>query len=126
MKRSAFKTTSKPMNRVSPKRRAYRASEEGQDALDYMGRVRAGGCIICRLFGEQQLSPTQAHHPIHGRYSARKAPDKDCLGICEGHHQGNFDTSKIALHREPDKWKDRYGLDTDYIKEQRKLVGERQ
>ena len=113
-----------PIRRVSRKRAAQHASSEGKADLAYMGRVRDGPCIICRLFGEQQLSPTQAHHPIHGRYSARKAPARDCLGICEGHHQGNFDGSKIALHREPDEWKARYGLDTDYIEEQRRQLGE--
>ena len=112
------------MKQRSDKRRKQHASSEGKADLEWMGEVRSGPCIICRLFGEQQLSPTQAHHPIHGRYSARKAPAKDCLGLCEGHHMGDFDTSKIALHREPDKWKAKYGLDTDYIKEQRKLVGE--
>lgn len=32
MRRTAFKPSTKPMRKVSAKRRAYRASEEGQDA----------------------------------------------------------------------------------------------
>lgn len=128
MKRSGFKTRGQPlraktqMRRVSKKKQQYRQSSEGRAALDYMGVVRTLPCIICQTHGEPQTSHTQAHHPIMGRYGTRKAPDGDCVALCEGHHQGMFDTSKIAIHREPKRWREVYGLDTDYIEATREAV----
>ena len=72
-------------------------------------------CIICREYGFKQESRTQVHHCIHGRYSTKRAPDSMTIPLCEGHHQGLRDTSKIALHREPDRWRQEYGQDTDWI-----------
>jgi hypothetical protein len=81
----------------------------------YLASVRELPCCICQAFGEPQLSPTAAHHVIHGRYGQRKTPDCMAIPLCEGHHQGGFDTSKTAIHREPAKWKRLYGPDTDYV-----------
>lgn len=82
---------------------------------DYLKRVRGLRCCICDGFGEAQNSPTQAHHPIHGRGGNLKTPDRMAIPLCEGHHQGDFDTSKIALHREPDMWREAYGIDREYV-----------
>lgn len=81
----------------------------------YLSRVRELPCCICEAFGEPQRSPTQAHHPIHGRFSQRKVPDRMSIPLCEGHHQGDFDISKLALHREPDAWRKAYGEDHEWI-----------
>lgn len=81
----------------------------------YLAKVRELPCIICTSFGEQQLSPTTAHHPIHDRYATRKVPDEQAVPLCCGHHRGDFDTSKVAVHREPAKWKRLYGADHEYI-----------
>lgn len=91
----------------------------------YMADVAELPCWICALFGMQQLSPTQVHHVIHGRYGTRRAPDRDTIPLCEGHHQGLMDTSKIALHREPSKWKRLYGPDHSYIERTRQAVEDR-
>lgn len=80
----------------------------------YLAAVREMPCIICEEFDEVQLSPTTAHHPIMGRYGTRKRPDITALPVCDGHHQGTFDTSKVAIHREPAKWRELYGKDIDY------------
>lgn len=72
-------------------------------------------CCICHEYGLPQLSPTQAHHCIHGRYSTRRAPDEMTIPLCEGHHQGDFDTTKVALHRHPAEWRRAYGEDTRWI-----------
>lgn len=81
----------------------------------YLAAVRELPCVICHAFGEPQLSPTSAHHCIHGRFSQRKAPDRAAIPLCEGHHQGLRDKSKTAVHAEPTKWKRLYGEDTEYI-----------
>jgi len=80
----------------------------------YLAKVRELPCCICEAFGEPQLSATTAHHPIHGRFSQRKTPDRMAIPLCDGHHQGSFDGSKIAVHAEPTKWKRLYGEDHEY------------
>lgn len=82
---------------------------------DYLELVRQLPCCICEAFGEHQTSPTTAHHPIHDRFATRKVPDAQAIPLCEGHHQGNFDTGKLALHRHPSKWRRFYGADHEWI-----------
>lgn len=91
-----------------------RSKPSGKDPV-YLGRVAKLPCAICYHYGLPQLSPTQVHHCIHGRHGFRKVPDRQTIPLCEGHHQGDFDTSKIAVHREPKAWKAAYGEDRDYI-----------
>ena len=81
----------------------------------YLAKVRELPCIICASYGEQQLSPTTAHHPIHDRYATRKVPDSMTIPLCEGHHQGLIDRSKVALHHEPSKWRRLYGDDVTWL-----------
>ena len=78
--------------------------------------IHAMPCCICEEYGMIQMSPTQEHHSIHGRYSAVKTPACMTIPLCEGHHQGDFDTSKIALHREPHLWRRMYGADHKWVK----------
>ncbi len=80
-----------------------------------MARVAKLPCVICYEYGMQQKSRTTVHHCIHGRYGTRKAPDTMVIALCEGHHQGNFDASKIAIHRQPKKWREEYGDDTSWL-----------
>lgn len=103
-----------PMRRVSKKSAARRASPEGQEDAAYLGRVRSLPCCICEAFGEEQLSPTTAHHVFHGRFSRLKTPDNMAIPLCDGHHQGDRDTSKLAIHRAKATWAERYGEDHEY------------
>jgi hypothetical protein len=89
-------------------------AEKAKPDPDYLDAVRELPCCICEAYGEPQLSPTTAHHPIHGRFSHRKVPDRMAIPLCDGHHQGNFDHSKVAVHREPTKWKRLYGEDHEF------------
>lgn len=82
---------------------------------DYLEAVRRLPCCVCEAFGEAQISLTTAHHWIMGRGGNRRTPDKEAIPLCEGHHQGLFDTSKIAIHREPKAWREAYGADRDYV-----------
>lgn len=83
--------------------------------LKYLEQVRALPCCICQAFGEMQLSPSTAHHPICGRYGNRRTADEMAIPLCDGHHQGDFDKSKLAIHRDRAEWVEKYGPDTDYI-----------
>ena len=81
----------------------------------YLQELRGRGCVVCLRFGEAQRSATTAHHTIHDRFSMAKRPDREAIPLCEGHHQGNFDTSKIAIHRRPEFWRETYGPDWSYL-----------
>ena len=64
-----------------------------------------------------QLSRTTVHHVFHGRYSSAREDDEKTIPLCDGHHQGEFDTSKIAIHREKARWAELYGEDYTYLPE---------
>ncbi|WP_212525886.1 Ref family recombination enhancement nuclease [Actibacterium sp. MT2.3-13A] len=72
-------------------------------------------CVICHEYNYQQVTPTQVHHCIMGRFSTRRAPDSMTIPLCDGHHLGMFDTTKVALHRSPQAWRAAYGPDTDWL-----------
>lgn len=81
----------------------------------HLARVRELPCCICYEWSLPQMSPTTAHHPIHGRGKNTKVADELAIPLCDGHHQGTFDRSKVALHREPTKWKQLYGNDIEWV-----------
>lgn len=89
----------------------------------YLVKVREMPCVICEAFGEPQLSPTTAHHPIHDRHGQHKRPDDTAIPLCDGHHQGLWDGSKLAVHKAPEAWRDRYGADHEYIDVTRDRLG---
>lgn len=95
---------------------------EKKEGKDRMAAIAKGPCIVCYVERSEQLSRTTVHHLIHGRYGTLKNEDRKTIGLCDGHHQGNFDTSKIALHREPDRWKQRYGEDHEWMAVQNDLL----
>lgn len=97
-----------------PVRQKQRNTVSGKDR-EYLAKVAELPCVICHHWGLPQMSPTQVHHVIHGRFGTRKVPDAMTIPLCEGHHMGDFDTSKIALHREPKLWKSEYGEDAEWI-----------
>lgn len=81
----------------------------------HLARIRDLPCVICWAHGMPQNSPTTAHHPRCGLFARMKAPDGDAIPLCDGHHQGDFDTTKIAFHRDRTLWVETYGPDTDWI-----------
>lgn len=91
--------------------------QRGKKDEQYLRQVRRQRCCVCRRFGEHQRSETQAHHPIHDRGGFRKRPDQTAIPLCEGHHQGLWDKTKIALHKEPKLWRETYGPDWSYVQE---------
>lgn len=82
----------------------------------FLEKIREEPCCICKKFGEAQLSATTAHHPIHDRFGTRKRSDNSAIPLCEGHHQGLWDQSKLALHKSPLEWREKYGPDWSYSK----------
>jgi len=105
------------MKRTPPaaKSRAYKARSK---------RIHNTPCMVCHKYGMEQLSPTAEHHWIMGRFKGTRTPDEEMLPVCEGHHQGLLDTSKIAIHKEPGKWREEYGRDYDWLKYANDLIAE--
>lgn len=89
----------------------FKTKKKDTKYLDY---IRSLPCIVCKEHHEPQNSVTTAHHPIHDRFSSRKTSDRDAIPLCEGHHQGLWDLSKIAIHKEPQLWRIKYGSDYSY------------
>lgn len=89
--------------------------EKAEPRPDYLRAVRSLPCCICEAFGEVQRTRTEAHHPICERHGTLKRPDITAVPVCIGHHKGDFDTSKVAIHRDREEWVRRYGEDTDWI-----------
>ena len=99
LKRMAWSNPKKPKAKKAPK---------------FLDEIRQRKCIICETFHEPQMSPTFAHHVIHDRFSGSKTPDHLAIPLCEGHHQGFWDKSKVAIHPRPNEWRDLYGPDYNY------------
>lgn len=82
----------------APARVATLASVELQDVQDiprtktpaeaeYMGRVAALGCVVCRLLG-YGATPAQVHHVRAGQGKAQRAGNYCTVPLCESHHTG--------------------------------------
>jgi|TARA_B100000780_G_C20998025_1_gene399257 hypothetical protein len=83
----------------------------------FLSKLHEMDCCICKAFNLPQSSPTQAHHIIHDRFSGKKTADNLAIPLCEGHHQGLWDSSKLAIHQSPKEWRDLYGPDWSYSQE---------
>ena len=92
------------------------------NAAQYMARVHDLPCCVCARFAMVQMSPTEAHHVFHGRFSNRKPDDWNTIPLCRGHHMGDFDTTKIAIHRRKGQWAELYGEDHTYLAATQKRI----
>jgi len=102
----------KPMKKKS-KRPATKAEKE------YMNRVTALGCVACEIDGNFD-TPCGIHHPRHGEDGQNvgtggRSEHTRGIGLCEGHHQGLLDTTKIAIHRDPEGFTARYGTEEELV-----------
>ena len=94
------------LRKVSAKRRAYRASKEGQEALEHMKKVKMLHCVICAA-----PPPSDAHHCLSGRYGTRKASDFEVISLCRACHLDGPN----AIHRNKRAWEERNGPDHSYL-----------
>lgn len=101
--------TSQPIHE-KPRKLTPREIAEGKE---YIGYVKRLPCCICGA-----SPPSDAHHPISGRYGTRKAPDASVIPLCKAHHQWGPE----AIHNGKSGWEARHGPDTDYIEQTRKRV----
>lgn len=107
--------TRKPMRKVSKKRRGYYDSPRGKFDLEYMGLVRKLHCVICDEWCMIQTTPTEAHHPICGRFGTRKDDNTNVIPLCQCHHKGTAGSDKTAIHEGKETWVAAYGPDHHFI-----------
>ena len=85
MKRTAIKQ-SRPSRKTAGSRPD--ALVRGSDAAkEYMGRVAALGCALCRMLGLGE-TPAEVHHRRTGTGAGRRAPDDETAPLCPAHHEG--------------------------------------
>jgi hypothetical protein len=80
----------------------------------HLNKVARLGCYCCRVDGDGEV-PAMIHHIREGKGMGQRASHFETIPLCEGHHQGNFDTSKLAFHRSPKKWRERYGRESEIV-----------
>lgn len=68
--------------RPLPKTRGTKQAEK-----DYMGRVAALGCVVCRLLGHG-ASPAQVHHVRAGQGKGQRSGSYCTVPLCLDHHTG--------------------------------------
>lgn len=86
----------------------------------YLNRVRSLPCVICEKYGRDQITPTEAHHCFHDRYSQAKVSDYDTIPLCRECHLGDWNpTIGIAIHKRKKEWRNQHGPDWSYIKQTR-------
>jgi hypothetical protein len=75
----------------------------------YLAEVRRLPCAICRT-----TVGVEAHHPAQGRYSQRRAPDRDAIPLCRADHD--------ARHRHPAEWLARHGPEARLTAQTRETI----
>lgn len=108
------------MKRKSPKGRRSAGLKRGsQAARDYMGRVAALGCAICRRMG-WGATPAEVHHRKDGTGLGKRAADEDSCPLCPEHHTG-----PTGIHQlKSDGFLESYGVtEDDLIRETQRLLG---
>jgi len=80
---------------------------------DHLDAVAAQGCIACLMDGNPGVTSCIHHvkrRPDGQKYGyGQRSIHKRVLPLCEGHHQGQLDISKVAFHRNPGAFEFRYG-----------------
>lgn len=105
LRRSKPLKVRKLVNRVSAKKRAHAASDEGRAGREHMAKVAQLPCVICGAW------PVHVHHVIHGRYGTRRASDFDVIPLCPSHHLDGPE----AIHSGKLTWAAKHGPDYSYL-----------
>jgi len=82
---------------IAPRRRG-KNRPRNEAEIAYQQRVAEIGCVVCRLLGEEQLSPTELHHVRLGRLRADCHMDvlPLCSNLCHrGKHSVHGDRSRL-------------------------------
>lgn len=88
LKRSAPMAPSSMRERSSRPKFKNRKPAKTKAESDYLGRVAALGCILCRRLGLGE-TPAEVHHPRTGTGAGQRAAHGDGFPLCPEHHRGN-------------------------------------
>lgn len=97
-----------PLKR-SPMKAKPRKPRDGDDKA-YLAAVRSLPCVICDGWGYRQITKTEAHHTICGRFGQHKTPDRQAIPLCQHHHTG-----ADGIHTQRAWWVQQFGSDRDFI-----------
>jgi hypothetical protein len=86
---------------------------------DWMDKICALGCIICRLF-HNIFSPAEPHHMLSG---GRKLGHLFTIPLCPLHHRsGRNDAEVVSRDQNQRRFEKRYGKESDLLEKTRELV----
>lgn len=75
----------------------------------WMGRVAALSCVVCRNAGLGE-TPAVVHHIRTGQGGAQRASDFLTIPLCPEHHDG-----KDSIHKDRQGFQRRYGTELDLL-----------
>lgn len=101
-----------PFKKKSVKRRT------GYSNPEYMARVAALGCAICRRLGLGWV-PAEVHHQRTGTGGGVRAPDTKTAPLCNNHHTG-----ADGIHQGRKKWEKRFEVtELELVAETQLMLG---
>jgi hypothetical protein len=93
-----------------------------REEKDYLDKLSSLGCYCCKVDYKIE-TPANIHHIREGQGMGQRSEHiGETIPLCEGHHQGNFDTSKLAFHKNPKAWREKYGSEADIARGYHTLI----
>lgn len=90
---------------------------------DFQTRVRALGCIACRIMGHFG-TPCDIHHILSG---GRRVGEMYVLGLCPSHHRAGLNTAQIvSRHPHKAEFIRRYGSEASLLQITRDIISEKE
>ena len=91
-----------------------------KDEAIFQGKLRALGCIVCRLHLCQHEVPASIHHLLRG---GRRIDEWHVLGLCHFHHQGGCKNEKyVSRHPWKKEFEKRYGTEMQLLAKTKELI----
>ena len=86
---------------------------------DYLNRLAALGCIVCRNEGLYGVA-AEIHHIRDGQGMGQRASHYDTLPLCPKHHRtGGYG---VAFHAGQKDWEAKYGTERDLMTQAQALL----
>ena len=86
---------------------------------DYLNRLAALGCIVCRNEGLYGVA-AEIHHIRDGQGMGQRAGHYQTVPLCAGHHRtGGYG---VAVHAGKKTWEARYGTERDLMAQAQALL----
>ena len=79
---------------------------------EYMGKVAALGCVVCRNAGYGE-TPAELHHIRIGQGLAQKAGNYLVIPLCQNHHR--LGGAGVAIHADQNHFERLYGGELDLL-----------